>query len=59
MKNEKPVDYITFFLCHGLAEYDANEIMSESGESCDKNNCNRYCGINEGGHCEGDAAGPI
>jgi len=59
MKNEKRIDYITFFLCHGLAEYDANEIMSKPGTNSDKNNSNGYCSGNEGGYCEGDAAGSI
>jgi hypothetical protein len=40
IKNEKRIDYITFFLCHGLAEYDANEIMSEPGTNSNKNNSN-------------------
>ena len=37
MKDEKPMDYIAFCLCRGLAEYDANEILPESAdrESCD------------------------
>ena len=59
MKDEKPLDYIAFCLCRGLAEYDANEIMSEPGTNSDKNNSNGYCSVNESGYCEGDAAGPI
>lgn len=29
MNDEKPMDYIAFCLCRGLAEYDANEIVPE------------------------------
>ena len=31
MKDEKPIDYIAFCLCRGLALYDANEIEPAAG----------------------------
>lgn len=30
MKNEKPMDYIAFCLCWGLARYDANEACRDA-----------------------------
>jgi hypothetical protein len=33
MKDEKPMDYIAFCLCRGLAEYDANEIVPTTSDT--------------------------
>lgn len=36
MKDEKPMDYIAFCLCRGLAEYDANQIVPEAEDRDNK-----------------------
>ena len=36
MKDEKPMDYIAFCLCMGLAEYDANQIVPEAEDRDNK-----------------------
>lgn len=36
MKDEKPMDYIAFCLCRGLAQYDANQIVPEAEDRDNK-----------------------
>ncbi len=42
MKDEKPMDYIVIALCRGLAEYDANEIVSGGATSPRDENSEGY-----------------
>ena len=42
MKDEKPMDYIAFCLCRGLAEYDANEIVPGRATSARDENSEGY-----------------
>lgn len=38
MKDENTMDYITFCLCRGLADYDANEIVPDTDTTTTSDN---------------------
>lgn len=42
MKDENTMDYITFCLCRGLAQYDANEIVPDGATSPRDDGAERY-----------------
>lgn len=42
MNDEKPMDYIAFCLCRGLAEYDANQIVPGGATSPRDDGTERY-----------------